>query len=124
MIVASQAGTKRPYVQFMGREYPGSVLHVQFAGHEGNRSYGAAFDVKVGKDVLAYVEKNKSGENVSLAGTSRVYCTIQARPREDTVHFQVVNGGENRVYGKAFDVSRKENEGLWTYLAESIIFAQ
>jgi len=124
MIVMSKANTERPYVQFFGRQYPGGILHVQIAGHEGNRKYGAAFDVKVGAEVLAYVEKNKKWENKSLAKTGAVYCTMQARPRENTVHFQVVNGGANREYGMAFDVPRNENSGLWMYLAESIIFNQ
>ena len=124
MIVKSKANTNRPYVQFQGRKYPGSILHVQFEGHAANREYGAAFNVEVEAEVLAYVEKNKKEENISLAETDAIYCTIQARPREDTVHFQVVNGAANRDYGFAFDVPRAENGELWTYLAEEILFNQ
>ena len=125
MIVKSKAGTDRPYVQFQGRKYPGSILHVQFEGHAANREYGAAFNVEVEAEVLAYVEKNKKEENQSLyPGSCETYCTLQARPREDTVHFQVVNGAANRDYGFAFDVPRAENGELWTYLAEEILFNQ
>lgn len=123
-IVLSKANTGRPYVVLQGREYDGGILHVQFQGHEGNRKYGAAFNVKVDAGVLGYAEKNKKRENKSLAATGAVYCEMQARPRQDTVHFQVVDGRANRSYGLAFDVPREGNEELWVYLAESIIFQQ
>ncbi len=39
-----------------------------------------------------------------------------------SVPFETVTG--NREYGMAFDIPREGNEEFWTFLAESIIFAQ
>jgi hypothetical protein len=121
---------------------------------KGNRAYGFATNVYPGAEALEFVKAQEGKNGVSLARTGKEYAEVQIRPRADVIHFQVngevveeASEGEklavgilltkgytvvapppkakgNREYGIAFDVPRAGNEAFWTFLSESIIFAQ
>ena len=115
MTTYSLAGTGAFYVEGRGRINDDRQLHVQFSGHGGNRSYGCAYTLSID---LALDLAEVNCILPSLAGTENRYFTIQARPRDGKVHFQVSHTEEgNRSYGFAFDV---ENMSLYEWLMQEL----
>lgn len=116
--VKSQAETGKDYVVLQGALYSPTTLHIQGVGRKANRSYGISANVQIPSEFGAYLAKQAT-PNSSKAGTGRRYMKLAARPRLSCVHFQVVDGVNNRGYGAAFDVPRQAAQELWTWLVEN-----
>jgi hypothetical protein len=104
MISKSMTGSGRKYVVVQGVVREGNILHVQYAGGNINRSYGAAFDVTISPEDKAALA-NCLRTRRSMAGTARMYTEMQFRAEKTLgeVHFQVSGPRMNRDYGLSFN---------------------
>lgn len=64
------------------RDYGSGVIHFQVEDGTGNRSYGAAFNVKTNPFLVAALAAIPA-DCKSLAGTGKSYTSIDARPEAD-----------------------------------------
>lgn len=88
----SLAGTKRQYVMGQGK-LVGSTLHMQFAGEEGNRSYGLSVDIS-NVNLGNFMPSVKV---LSLQGNGRPYFGLQADVEGgNSIKVQIPGKGGNR----------------------------
>lgn len=121
MGLVSMAGTGKAYTALQARRR-GDVLHVQGEGCEANRCYGVAFDIpkeQLGNGLWEWMRSLKTSLT-SLAGTGRTYFRLQARQRDDQLHFQVEGMEFNRCYGAAFDLPLVETKEVEKVVVETV----
>lgn len=106
MLVHSFASEQR-YVLLQFRVVDGG-LHVQGGADEPvNRDYGVAADLPweaIPPELHAWIKDLEYNSLCSFAGSGAKYRPMQARVREDGLHFQIGGPAANREYGAAFTI--------------------
>jgi len=106
----SLAGTSQVYVSLQGSIRVG-CLHIQGAGPEVNRPYGLAIDIPASvlpEGLWDWLRELNAPLNSLYSVSGVCYFPMQARPKGDNLHFQVLGAEFNRSYGATFDIP------LWT----------